>query len=526
MIWDFWFLCWEIPIYNRSAPNADYFASWNCDYYVRGKKLMANGLSGINHFVLVMLENRSFDNLLGFLYADQNNVSPAGYPFEGLKGNESNPDNSGKQISAFKIQKTANLSYFYPRADPGEGFANTNVQLFGTNPAPAGAHPTNQGFVKNFQTNMAMPKAHALPGTQVSDIMGIYPPEMTPVLSGLARGYAVCDYWFSSAPTETFPNRAFAAMATSQGRLGDAPAPFTAQSIYDLLGKNGHTWKIYGYDKLPLTRASIADITNAPNSNFGQFKDFKSAASDGSLPNYVFLEPQWGHAGNSQHPNYDVSKGEQFLHDVYYALYGSKVWQSALLIITYDEHGGNYDHVPPPNNAVTPDNSVGEQGFDFKRFGVRVPTVLVSPWIQAGTVYRAPGWEKGPGSTTPFDHTSILKTVEKRFRLGHLTARDAAAPDFGGVLSLNKARTDDPLAGQSRPRANKQPAFKKAPSRLGLAAAQLVGHLPVTDETGDIRKDEMPPIRTSDDAWAFTYNRLREFHKARDKYEKRHGKRG
>src|SRR5215467_3669536 len=115
---------------------------------------MTTGISGINHFVVLMLENRSFDNLLGFLYADQNNVSSAGQKFEGLTGMESNPDNGGNPIQIFKIQQNQKQSYFYPRADPGEGFANTNVQLFGTNPAPAGAVATNQGFVKNFQTNM------------------------------------------------------------------------------------------------------------------------------------------------------------------------------------------------------------------------------------------------------------------------------------------------------------------------------------------------------------------------------------
>src|SRR5581483_1040206 len=351
-------------------------------------------LSNIDHFVVVMLENRSFDNLLGFLYADNNNISPAGHEFAGLQGTESNPDKTGKKVPVFKIDKTQKLAYFYPRADPGEGFANTNVQLYGINPPLEGAKPNNQGFVKNFQTNMTMPKARALAGTQLSDIMGVYPPEMVPVLSGLARGYAVCDYWFSSAPTETFPNRAFVAMATSQGRLGDAPAPFTAPSIFSLLQKNNFTWAMYGYDKPALARHSIADITHASNSHFGVFKDFKAACSAGKLANYVFLEPQWGSAGNSQHPNYDVSKGEQFLHDVYYAIYGTKVWEKTLLIITYDEHGGCYDHVPPPENAVTPDASVGEQNFDFKRFGVRVPAVLVSPYIAQGTVYRAPGWEK------------------------------------------------------------------------------------------------------------------------------------
>ncbi|HXJ84842.1 MAG TPA: alkaline phosphatase family protein [Candidatus Methylomirabilis sp.] len=483
----------------------------------------SQGLSTIDHFVVVMLENRSFDNLLGFLYADRNNVSLAGQPFEGLTGHESNPGRNGKPVGVFKIQQASALSSFYPRADPGEGFANTNVQLFGTNPPPAGATASNQGFIQSFQSNMGLPKSHALPGTQASDIMGMYPPEMVPVLSGLARGYAVCDYWFSSAPTETFPNRAFVAMATSQGRLGDAPAPFTASSIYDLLGKNGHTWTIYGYNQPPLTRASIADITNAPNGHFGEFKDFKQAAADGTLAEYVFLEPQWGHAGNSQHPNYDVAKGEQFLHDVYYALYGSKVWQSTLLIITYDEHGGCYDHVAPPTNAKTPDDSVGEQGFDFTRFGVRVPTVLVSPWIEAGTVYRAPGWERGgsrPGLGTPFDHTSILRTVESRFGLRPLTKRDAAAPDIGSVLTLGAPRKDDPLKSQPRPAGNRQPAFKKAPSHLELAAAHLMGYVPITAATGDIRKEEIPSFRSGDDALAFAYRRARDLRKARERYER------
>ena len=292
----------------------------------KARSSMSSGISGINHFVVVMLENRSFDNLLGFLYTDQNNVSPAGQKFEGLTGTESNPDKSGKPIPVFKIQQNQKLSYFYPRADPGEGLANTNVQLYSTNPAPAGVAATNQGFVENFQTNLALPKTNALPGTQVSDVMGIYTPQMLPILSGLARGYAVCDYWFSSAPTETFPNRAFVAMATSQGRVTDGAASFTAPSIYTSIAKNGYTWAMYGYSQDPLARHSIADITNAPNSNFGTFQDFKTAAANGTLANYVFLEPEWGSNGNSQHPNYDVSKGEQFLHDIYYALFGSKVW--------------------------------------------------------------------------------------------------------------------------------------------------------------------------------------------------------
>jgi phospholipase C len=171
------------------------------------------------------------------------------------------------------------------------------------------------------------------------------------------------------------------------------------------------------------------------------FKDFKNAATGGSLPAFTFLEPSWSSTGNSQHPNYDVALGEQLIHDVYYTLRGGPNWEKTLLVITYDEHGGCYDHVPPPSGAVPPDDAVGEFGFDFTRFGVRVPTVLVSPLIEAGTVFRV------PDGAMPLDHTSILKTVEQRWGLPSLTARDQAAPGVGGVLTLDQPRDDDPLDG-------------------------------------------------------------------------------
>ncbi|MFD4764104.1 alkaline phosphatase family protein [Streptomyces sp. NPDC058439] len=139
-------------------------------------------------------------------------------------------------------------------------------------------------------------------------------------------------------------------------------------------------------------------------------------------------------------PNYDVALGEQLIHDVYYSLRGGPSW-AKLLVITYVEHGGCYDHGPPPSGAIPPDDAIGEFGFDFARFGVRVPTVLVSPLIEAGTVFRI------PDGTMPLDHTSLLKTVEQRWNLPPLTARDQAAPGIGAVLTLDRPRTDDPLAG-------------------------------------------------------------------------------
>lgn len=406
------------------------------------------GLSNINHFVVLMLENRSFDQLLGFLYADSQNQSPLGHPYEGLMGNESNLTSQGKPFQVFQIPANDKNLYFYPKADPGEGFQNTNAQLFGTTAPAAEAQADNSGFITNFGATLAWQQGQKnghwdiLPGTAETDIMGMYTPDQLPVLSGLAKGYAVCDHWYSSAPTETLPNRAFALMATSQGFLDDKNKVYTAKSIFTLLADHQLTWAVYGYNAPPLTRHSVADITQAANSQFGQFKDFQAAVKSGKLANFVFLEPSWDAQGNSQHPVGSLAAGEAFIQQVYETLRGSKVWEQTLLIITYDEHGGNYDHVPPPGGAVAPDSSSGEYGFNFQRFGVRVPAVLVSPYIEAGTVYRV---TQGIGGVpTPFDHTSVLKTVEKRFGLPPLTLRDAAAPDLGGVLTLSTARTDDP----------------------------------------------------------------------------------
>jgi phospholipase C len=163
------------------------------------------------------------------------------------------------------------------------------------------------------------------------------------------------------------------------------------QSIFGLMTAHNLSWKIYGYDAEPLTRKNFPDTTSAPESCFGKFADFQSDAAAGTLPQYSFLEPSWGSAGNSQHPNYDVSLGEQLIQQVYNTLRGGPGWAQTLLFITYDEHGGLYDHVPPPSGATPPDATPGEFGFDFTRFGVRVPAVLVSPLIPAGTVFRVPG---------------------------------------------------------------------------------------------------------------------------------------
>jgi phospholipase C len=467
---------------------------------------MSDQLAAVQHIVVLMLENRSFDHMLGLLYAAEGNVSPAGQSFEGLAGTETNPGANGKAVKVFPIAAGNSLTYFMPGADPGEGYTATNSQLFGTETAPTPPTATNQGFVSNFTYTLSWESKSAgwtpLAGTQASDIMGMYTPALLPVLSGLARGFAVCDHWYGSVPTETLPNRAFAAAATSQGHMDDKTKSFTAPTIFGLLTQHSLDWRIYGYDSSPLTRLTFSDTASAPAANFGKFTDFKAAAAAGTLPAYTFLEPDFSASGNSQHPNYSVALGEQLIYDVYQAVRQSPLWNQTLLIVTYDEHGGCYDHVPPPTTAVAPDATVGEYGFDFKRFGPRVPTVLISPLIAPGTVFRA------PVGAAPLDHTSILKTIERRWSLASLTARDAAASDVGASLTLTKPRTDDPLKGVTVPTAARLRSSEAPVSHLQRVHAELAASLPVPGEPGAAQRP-MPTLETDAEARAYIESRVR-----------------
>jgi len=279
-----------------------------------------NGLAAIENIVVLMLENRSFDHMLGYLYTSAGNVSASGQPYDGLTGSESCPDATGKPVTVFQVTPSTPSAYFMPGADPGEGYSATNRQYYGTTsgPASSGQAAACQGFVTDFAYTIGWEtneKWSILPGTTPNDIMGCFTPEALPVLSALARGYAVCDAWFCSAPTETLPNRAFACAATSQGHMDDKTKTYTCPSIFGLLSQNNVTWSIYGYDAEPLTKHNFPDTTNADPSHFGLFKDFQAAAAAGTLPSFTFLEPSWSTTGNSQHPNYDVALGEQLIHD-------------------------------------------------------------------------------------------------------------------------------------------------------------------------------------------------------------------
>src|ERR1700722_13986603 len=246
-------------------------------------------LNAINHVVVLMLEDRSFDHILVYLYTAQGNVSPSGQPFEGLTGAEQNPDGSGGTVSVYQITPSTPNAYFMPGADPGEGYKATNSQLYGSTAAPATGTPAPMtGFVTDYSYTLGWqskdPGWSVLPGTTASEIMGCYTPEALPVLSALATGYAVCDHWFASVPTETMPNRAFTCAGTSMGQVDDNTKTFSAPSVFAALGAAGQTWAIYGYNQRPLTADTFTDVATASGAAILLFRDFPSAAAAGTPP--------------------------------------------------------------------------------------------------------------------------------------------------------------------------------------------------------------------------------------------------
>jgi len=492
------------------------------------------GLESIDHVVYVMLENRSFDHLLGFLY-------PKSASFEGLDGSESNADAGGNVTKVFEVTPAMQNACYYPLANPKEGFPATNEQLFGSATAPASGQATNSGFLTSFAQELAHPTHPLDPklvGAVPASIMGMYTPQTLPVLSALAKGFAVCDRWFASVPTQTFPNRAFAVAGTSLGYTDNSahghPA-FNTPSVFGKLAEAGKTWKIYGYSGIPLTAADFPDtVQPGPNGEVvSGFARFQEDAAKGQLAAFSYIEPEWAkypkrtadpeeaheeeehdfHLQNDQHPVSNVAVGEQLLLDIYEALRQGPAWEQTLLIITYDEHGGTYDHVPPPTGATPPDGIVGASGFDFTRFGVRVPTVIVSPLIPQGTILRAP-------DEPPFDHTSLIATLRARFGLGALGTRDAVAPDVGPALTLQQTRKDDPLAGvEPLPVVDAvlqdgSPPVGAAPSSFLEAKAVAAAALPVPGDRIADPEAKVKSLANAGEQYQFAQERLAAWHAA------------
>jgi phospholipase C len=299
--------------------------------------------------------------------------------------------------------------------------------------------------------------------------MHYFPPEKLPVLTTLAKQFVVFNGWFSSIPGPTVCNRAFAHYGTSFGRVGmdifywKSP-PY---SIYERVLVAGRTARIYYYDGPSSTQEIVNLLKNQPHI-FGTFDQFIADCKSGDLPDYSFVEPNYsdhdGQGGeepaSDQHPDHNVQHGERFIAMVYNAIFDNEpLWNSTALLLVYDEHGGIFDHVIPP--ACIPDGytaSAQDTGtgtpFAFDRLGVRVPAVLVSPWVHKGFIVPGPHQENG----RTFEHASIPATVMQWIRSGFdlntllpedrnkfldATRREKTAQTFLDLLTDDRQRDDD-----------------------------------------------------------------------------------
>ena len=379
---------------------------------------------GIRHVVVLVLENQSFDRLLGWV-----TLPDPAQKLDGLTGRESNPASPGGE-NVF-VSRTTSTEAYVTDPSPGHSLDDATVQLFGQRTVPDPPVPTNGGFVMSYAEQ---PGSGGRPiGLEAGKtIMQCLDPGLVPVISSLARNFVVCDRWFSSVPGPTWPNRFFLHAGTANGLL-DTPetaaqlrstfwgSPYRMRSIFESLMDGGHSWKVY-FDDYAQTFA-LRNLHRYAD-RFVQFEAFARDVASGNLPEYAFIEPRSfsapGWPANDQHPPHSVLEGERLIARIYDTLRGEEaVWRQCLFVLLYDEHGGFYDHVKPPA-AVVPDATSAHASFGFDRLGLRVPAILVSPWVAEGVADH-----------TTYDHTSLPATIKKMFGLpSFLTARDAAAATF------------------------------------------------------------------------------------------------
>jgi phospholipase C len=383
-------------------------------------------MNDIEHVVVLMLENRSFDHFLGDL-----SIAHGRADVDGVQAGMSNPTSFGAPAQVAEVATERFLT------DGGHSFEDVQKQLAARDGKP------NQGFVINYETKFDTPdkKRRLAP-----EIMRYQTAATVPVLYALADEYALSDRWFCSVPSETWPNRIFANAATTQGRLKNGLPLYKLDTVFDRLAAQGQRWAVYN-DQIP-NLINIRHLAgewlrsrHKPNSRFRSMQQFEEDCRDVQLPQYSWIEPIYFFGGaNDDHPPHDIMKGQELIARVYLAIRrNDDVWKKTLLLITYDEHGGFFDHVPPLKgaNIPAPDAHVSTNPpFDFKQLGVRVPLLAISPWVARQKVIRP------PSANEFFDHTSLIRTVSVKWNLAPLTNRDAAAKDLWFALEA-QPRFDD-----------------------------------------------------------------------------------
>lgn len=402
------------------------------------------GASGdpIRHVIVLMLENHSFDQMLGCfqeMYPNLDGVPPGGPP----------RTNSADGVA---YAQSPGAGFIAP-ADPNHDYEHVLYQIANG----------NGGFVQDY--------ANCFPHSSPSDrqeVMRYHALGALPALHALAQTFTICDHWFSSLPGPTWPNRLFVHSGTSLGRVTMPEGVMNANlhwynqtTIYDRLNERGIPWRIYFGD---VAQSWVLVDQWAPRNmiNYHHMQRFYEdvGGDEKGFPAYVFIEPTYNPPGaNDDHPCHNVLEGERLIADVYNAIRANEsLWQSTLLVVLYDEHGGYYDHVSPPS-AVPPDHH--QEEFAFNRLGVRVPALLVSPYAKKQVV------------NAQFDHTSLLRYLVSKWRLGSLGARvsdpgtNSIAPYLSGPL-----RDDTP---QQLPMPTSSPPTPQmaAPTTLGSHQSAL-----------------------------------------------------
>jgi len=403
------------------------------------------GASSIQHVFVLMLENRAFDHMLGFSgISGQDAATGETTRINGLSGIESNTF----QGQVYKVSSTAD---FVMPADPGHEFPNVLNQLCGMMATyhSGGAYPAidGSGFVGSYAASGG--------GSSPGEIMKCFSAAQLPVLNALAQEFVVCDNWHASMPGPTWPNRMFV-HAASSGGLDHSPSvaeiaeweaidgfQFAKGTIYDALKAKGVPWRLYGGDSFPM----VAALKGIRLEDIRSFDHFTSDLGQANYPySYVFIEPSYDvlndyENSTSQHPLTDITLGEGLIKATYEAIRTSEFWTSSMLIITWDEHGGFYDHAVPPAAPAPGDTVPGSKnnqfGFTFQQYGPRVPALVISPLCSRNLIdHRL------------YDHTSILATLERLFGLNPLTARDASANPLDSLVTLTTPR-DTPATAPS-----------------------------------------------------------------------------
>ena len=437
----------------------------------------------LDHVVVVLFENRSLDNVLGHLYGPED-----GKNFDGVIGKDlSNPIPEWAEHGAERkvVPYTVATDMDSPNPDSGEEYFHTNTQLYNTlddhnrfkigeavtapwNAPPPGATPTMDGFVTDYISTFTGEIGRQPTYDEYAHIMTGYTPEQLPVLNGIARDFGVFDHWFCEVPSQTFMNRSFWTAATSSGLVVNSPMKkwFTendAETIFERLEAHGKTWKVYVMEPMPLSFTGMIHYPPAegpaghPLRAVRRVREGRRGGHPAGLLAHRAEHARRATATTTPRSadrsptSVDIAMDSPSSMLAGRGLPGAGVHRLPLrhlrdrartsgtppLLIGWDEPGGTYDHVPPgPVPPPDPAAPAGEFGFTFDRSGYRVPAIIVSPWVEPGSVYNE-----------EYRHTSLIATLRKTWGLGEaFTQRDASARTFDHVFSLDTPRDPETWA--------------------------------------------------------------------------------